>query len=125
MRRSFVTASRILLVIALVLVTYFSLTPTPPGGAFGNDKLAHLGSYVVLAFLMVMSFRVSANVFVSGSGLTILLVVYGALIESLQPYTGRSFDPLDMGMNALGAAAGAALGLAVRHLIARAEHRAE
>lgn len=125
MRRTFVTASRIALVVTLALVTYLSLTPTPPGALLGSDKIAHLASYVVLAFLMVMSFRVSTNLVVSGGGLTVLLVAYGALIETLQPYTGRSFDPTDMAMNALGAAAGAALGLAVRHLTTKTENPRE
>lgn len=125
MRRSIVTVSRILLVIALVGLTYYSLTPSAPGSPFGSDKVWHALAYAALAFLMVMSLRDAPAQIGRVLILALAVMAYGAAIEALQPYTGRSFDTADMLANVVGVVVGAGSGLVVRTVLERPHHRGD
>ncbi|HEX6141622.1 MAG TPA: cyclic nucleotide-binding domain-containing protein [Geminicoccaceae bacterium] len=78
------------------------------------DKLIHFAGYFVLALLFVLSLRPAL-------ALPVLLVLLGLgmVIEYLQIRTGRDFELADQLANALGIAAGACLGAAVRSLYRR------
>ena len=128
MRRSIVTVSRVLLVIALVGVTYYSLTPSAPGSPFGTDKMWHGLAYSALAFLMVMSLRDAPAQIGRVLILAVVVIAYGAAIEALQRYTGRSFDVADMLANVVGVVLGAGCGFVVRTVLERprgARHKAD
>jgi VanZ family protein len=51
----------------------------------------------------------------------VLAIAYGGLIELIQPLVGRSAESADLLAHALGALAGAGLGLALRRGLVRRE----
>jgi VanZ family protein len=84
---------------ALILLTLFSLIPKPPEvvrGLLVVDKLMHTLSYFFVALGFMLS-RKFPSVHIS-----IILAVYGTLIEVLQVFTGRRFDTADMLANFIG-----------------------
>ena len=89
----------------MAAVGVLSLLPAPDMG--GSDKLLHFLAYAAMSggFALLLSRwsrRLSA---------ALLVAFYGLLLEYLQGMTGyRMFDPADMLANAVGAAAGLALG---------------
>ena len=94
---------RLTLGLALVVVTYLSLTPQPPGlpDVPMSDKLAHFGTYAVLAFLVDASWP--------ERGFTrekwLALFTYGLLIELLQAQIpNRFFSIADLAANMAGVA---------------------
>ena len=91
-------------------IGYLSLTPLPqlpdiPGG----DKLHHLVAYALLAFLASLSRRNIKEI------LTILtaVIIYGGLIEMIQPYVNRYGEFNDFLANGAGAVLGVLLALGV------------
>lgn len=119
MPRPLVLTARVLLVGTLVLVTYFSLTPSPPTAPAGWDKAWHLAAYLTLAFLLVLSvptrrFRLKLALL-----LALATIAYGVLIELIQEATGRQLELADMGMDAIGAVIGAVTGIVFRRGIER------
>lgn len=83
----------------LLLLLYLSLSPkvveyTPPVPSF--DKGAHLSIYSFAAcyFLLLLPERKWK--------ILVVLTLYGITIELIQPYTGRSFELLDILFNSLG-----------------------
>lgn len=94
---------RLALGLLLVIVTYLSLTPQPPGlpDVPMSDKLAHFGIYIVLAFLVDASWP--------DQGFTrmkwLSLLIYGVLIELLQSQIpNRFFSIADLAANMAGVA---------------------
>lgn len=88
-----------------VPIAAFTLTPIPPGPPMlvGLDKVYHFLAFAVLVFpVIVTDTRRWAWV-------VPLAIVYGGLIELVQPYVGRSAEWLDFGANVSGVLAGAAL----------------
>ena len=124
MPRRLIHASRVLLVVTAVGVTWLSVVPRPPEAVGGSDKLAHLLAYATLGVLAGLSFasrltRVSAAIAVVAG-----LAAYGVAVEVVQQLTGRELDVADMVANA----AGAAVGVAVAFLVRRAfgsRHRSQ
>jgi len=99
-----------------LLLTYASLAPgsklpTIPdwSALFSPDKVAHFGAYAIFALLLSLlnSERGTRGILVA----VFLAVAYGALLEVLQAVmgTGRSFDPVDMVANFIGALLGGLL----------------
>jgi VanZ family protein len=82
------------------LVCYASLFPVPqPKMTFNHiDKIEHFVSYGVLMLWFSQVLRGKQRFL-----LLMALITMGILIEFIQPYTGRMFDPLDMLANSLGA----------------------
>ena len=81
------------------------------------DKLLHMGSFCVLAALLVLSLPpkiIPALIGLAGCGVG---------IEYIQQVVGRSFDWEDVLANAIGIAVGAGIGLAIRgvHAYVRAD----
>jgi VanZ family protein len=82
----------------LVVVLYFSLVPRPPVPDLRfshQDKLYHLICYSFLGHYF-------AQIIADNKSCFIFLFLYSLFIELLQPYTGRSFELLDLVFNAFG-----------------------
>lgn len=77
-----------LLIIALALTTWSTLTPSPiPLPGAGGDKVAHAGAFLVLAFLADAAWPGRAL----GWKALALLAVYGAGIEIAQGFVPNRF----------------------------------
>lgn len=94
---------RLTLGLALVIVTLFALTPQPPSlpPVPLADKWAHLATYLVLAFLVDVSWPERGF----GPAKWGFLLAYGILIELLQSQIpNRLFSLADVVANAAGIA---------------------
>jgi VanZ family protein len=95
----------------LAIITLLSLVPLPEfPGPKGSDKAHHLIAYVAL------SFPVAAR---GGARWLVILpffILWGGLIELLQPYVNRHAEWLDFAVNSLGVGLGALLGMLARRL---------
>ena len=113
--------ARLSLCVWLALIVVGSLIPgrliaAAPGAVrallfLGVDKVGHGVAYAVLCPLLIWAsapLRWRTRLIGSAVG----AVLFGALIEVLQPLTGRSCDLADVGFNALGVLA-ALLGIAL------------
>ena len=69
----------------------------------GLDKIAHLGEYAVMAWLLLRSFRAAGrrHPYRSGLALTLLIAVLDEWHQAWIP--GRQPDPLDLAADAVGA----------------------
>ncbi|MDH3637472.1 MAG: VanZ family protein [Gammaproteobacteria bacterium] len=94
---------RIALGLALILVTHLTTTAHAyPGTDTVNDKLAHVVTFLVLAFLADFSFPRSEF----GSVKVLSLLVYGLGIEIVQYFLPeRTFSLFDLAGDGLGLAA--------------------
>ncbi len=91
------------LTLALVIAV-LTLAPMPSGGPPGSDKLYHALAFGALAFpLPLVRPRMAIYVF-------LCVLVYGGVIELIQPYFGRSAEWADFWADGLGAALGATAG---------------
>jgi len=92
--RTSVLIFRVLLVLSLLLITYLVTTElNHPIMTSMNDKLGHILTFVILAFLLDYSFP--ANSF--NLSKIFPLLVYGMLIEVIQYFLPhRTFSLLDM-----------------------------
>ena len=91
--------ARVLLVLAIGVILWLALHPSPPISGLQLDKLNHLAAFFVLALLAEYAFP-SATV----SALKLLpLLGFGLLIEVLQYWVGyRYFEWLDVAADAAG-----------------------
>ncbi|WP_323036133.1 VanZ family protein [Pararhodobacter sp.] len=91
-------------VIALVIAA-LTLSPMPPGvfAVNGIDKAYHFAAFACLIFPLIVTD--SRRWFWAVP----LMVLYGGMIELIQPTVGRSGEWLDFGANVTGVLAGAAL----------------
>ena len=88
-----------MLALAVLIMTWQSLTPAPLGADSVNDKLAHFLAFVVLAFLADAGWEDGQF----GPAPMALLAGYGALIEILQSFVaGRTASLADLGADILG-----------------------
>ena len=77
------------------------------------DFLMHFAAWAVLSFLTSIAVRGRARSPIRIAALaSIGAIVFGVLIETLQPLTGRTSDVVDLAADAIGAIAGAVLGAA-------------
>lgn len=103
-----------LALVCLLAISYLSLTPLPePLVLAGSDKLQHLIAYSALAFLAVVSRKTTKATVI----MLIAVIVYGGLIELIQPYVNRSGDFIDFLANIGGAILGGLLARSVGRLI--------
>ncbi len=95
---------RVLLILALVLVTYASLAPSSGGALFvGVDKLGHCLAYACLYFLASLAFPGA----VCNAPIHLALLGFGVLIEGLQAQTAyRTMEAADVLANMAGAGLG-------------------
>ncbi|MDO5736483.1 MAG: VanZ family protein [Propionibacteriaceae bacterium] len=108
-------ATRWAMVMTVVLAAVIAfLTLRPPietGMPAGSDKLYHFIAFAALSFpLALVRPRWSA-------GLLVLFTAYGAAIEIIQPYMGRSGEWADLLADVTGILGGIAAGLLIRHLL--------
>ena len=81
-----------------------------PVGPQGVDKLYHMVAFAALIFPTAMLWPKSCLRF------GCLAILYGGLIEAIQPIFGRSADMSDFWADGLGVAMGIFLGLAARRI---------
>jgi hypothetical protein len=91
--------AQVLLVLAIGVILWLALHPSPPISGLQLDKLNHLAAFFVLALLTEYAFP-SATV----SALKLLpLLGFGLLIEVLQHWVGyRYFEWLDLAADGSG-----------------------
>ncbi|MDB3978020.1 VanZ family protein [Pseudomonadales bacterium] len=91
--------AQVLLVLAIGVILWLALHPSPPISGLQLDKLNHLAAFFVLALLTEYAFP-SAKI----SALKLLpLLGFGLLIEVLQYWVGyRYFEWLDVAADAAG-----------------------
>jgi hypothetical protein len=72
------------------------------------DKIIHLFLFLILSFLWHQYLVVKHENIrkLNIIGLFIIVVLYGIMLEYIQLWTGRDFDPLDMMANTAGALTG-------------------
>jgi VanZ family protein len=91
--------AKILLVLAIGVILWLALHPSPPISGLQLDKLNHLAAFFVLALLTEYAFpsaTISAQKLLS-------LLGFGLLIEVLQYWVGyRYFEWLDVAADAAG-----------------------
>lgn len=103
-------ASTLVIAAAIGILTLMPARAIPPG-LWGSDKLAHLLAFLALVFPTALLWpRVSAAV-------GLLAVVYGGVLEIIQPYAGRSAEFSDLVADGTGIGLGIVLGLSARRLI--------
>ena len=93
------------------IVAYLSLSPieTVPDLKV-SDKLEHFAAYTLLGLLCTLS----RKSFLSFGSTLLLVLVYGGLIELIQPYVNRFMEFGDFAANTLGAVCGGAVAYALR-----------
>ena len=97
------------LVVGIATLTPQEYMPSAPGG----DKLHHFLAFGALAFPMAFARPRAAIWFV------LVVSLYGALIELIQPHVGRHGDVMDAIANAGGAICGSVLGAASNRWLLR------
>ncbi len=98
--------------ICFMLITYLSLAPRPEAlSSELGDKFDHVLGYTVLSFLCCYGRRRDRSLLYGG----LILVVYGGLIELVQPHFNRTGDGLDFVANA----SGCIIGVGITYLIRR------
>ncbi len=98
-----------------LLIGVLTLSPTVamPQSHLLNDKVAHVLAFMALVFpTAVLWPRVTVWVCLAA-------VVYGGLIEAIQPYTGRSAELADLLADSGGVVLGTFLGLLTRLALTR------
>jgi VanZ family protein len=114
---AFLTPRRALAVTLLIAAIIAVLTLMPPGAAAldvpGGDKLHHLLAFAALAFPVALSQprHVPAAL--------IAIMLFGGIIELVQPRFGRSAELTDFLADAAGALIGSATGLGLRRMLLR------
>lgn len=113
------TYSILLTVAGVIVATVLFLSPAIPGGAPKiNDKLAHGIVFFALALPCLVAGWPARRWVIAG------LVVYGGLIELVQPLAGRSRDLGDMLANLAGISAAILLAPILRRILPRRLRRA-
>lgn len=91
------------------LIAWGELTPSPPNldAVLGWDKLEHFIAYFGLASMatLVIGLRPKLALAILG------VILFGAVLEILQQFTGRDPELLDFAANTIGAFAGLGAGL--------------
>jgi fumarate hydratase subunit alpha len=106
-KRRVAKLSSLLVIVAIVVL---SLLPSKEVSALVTplpfaDKGAHFIAYAVASWLLILAFGRERTLFVF-----IVTSLLGLLIEVIQPHFGRTFDPLDLVVNCVGALFGVFLG---------------
>jgi VanZ family protein len=106
------TPSLLLSVVLAATIAALTLMPqaSMPVGPQGVDKLYHMVAFAALIFPTAMLRPKSCLRF------GCLAIVYGGIIEAIQPVFGRSADMSDFWADGLGVAMGIFLGLAARRI---------
>ena len=97
-----------------LLIGYFALIP-PTNRALPvpSDKVMHAFAFAVLVLPMSIMFARKALLILAAA------VAYGALIEIVQPITGRMFEIADIWADGVGACIGIGLGAVLAGVVRR------
>ena len=87
-----------------MMIAALTLAPMPAGGSSGSDKLYHFVAFASLAVPLPLVRPRLAIWVVLG------VIVYGGLIELIQPVVGRQAEWLDLVADTVGAVVGAMTG---------------
>ncbi len=116
-KRRMSSRSLLTLIIAALLCVAIGIGTLLPTGALpaapGSDKMQHFGAFALVAALITL-LRAGWIVPVA-----LILMVYGGLIELIQPYVGRSREFGDFIAGSLGVLAGSVSALLVHQLASR------
>lgn len=104
---------RALLLVTAVAILILSLIPKAPNPISGipySDKLEHIAAYTLLAFLLALNIAIKIkSKYYTILSTVVICILYGAIIEFLQQYTGRSPELLDLIADLTGAGIGGML----------------
>lgn len=102
-------------VIVGAIIAIYTLFPveTPSDSFSGSDKVFHCIAFAALTFPSAFLYRRAIR------WIAPTAIMFGILIELIQPYVGRNGELADFYADALGATLGVALGLAASKLIIR------
>ena len=96
-------------IILLLLISLLSLYPIDsPSNVPGNDKFHHLIAYSLLSFPVSIQ---KPRFYIL---ICIFFIIFGGIIELIQPYFNRSLDFFDFLANTIGVLIGMLSGLLVR-----------
>ena len=97
-------------IVLAAVITYLTLTPPRPETSDGllSDKVYHVITFAALTFPGALLY-VSSLIWLIPATL-----VFGAALELVQPFVGRSAEMADLVADAVGVASGLALGLILR-----------
>lgn len=101
----FFSTSVLVVIIAILTLAPVSVPSTVPG----NDKIHHFIGFAALLIPCAFLYRRALYYILPGS------ILFGGMIELLQPYVNRNGDWADFGADATGALLGAAIGLILRY----------
>ncbi len=103
----------VVLVYSALLIVITLVPWSVTDGVSQADFLMHFAAWAVLSFLTSIAVRGRdrSPIRIAASA-SIGAIVFGVLIEILQPLTGRTADVADLAADAIGAIAGAVLGSA-------------
>ncbi|QJF51869.1 VanZ family protein [Roseobacter ponti] len=97
-----------------VLIGYFTLTPVNmPQGMPVSDKFWHVVAFAALTFPAALIYRRACR------WVAPLALLYGVVIELIQPHVGRSGELADVYADAFGALLGLALGMIFNEYLIR------
>lgn len=100
------------ILLALVSLLPGNQLPTIPDWSrlFSPDKVTHFGAYALFALLLSVCFSERGKIQNTVKAV-LFATTFGAFLEVLQAFagTGRSFDPVDMIANGIGALLGGVL----------------
>ncbi len=114
---------RLALIATMILaaaITWLTLTPSPPTPDLQHpmsDKIYHVFGFAALVIPTALLFKRSLIWIVP------LSVTFGAAIEIIQPYTGRSAEAMDFVANLIGVGIGITAGLATRAIVLKRTRR--
>jgi VanZ family protein len=95
-----------------VVIGFLTLTPaTMLPEVTGSDKTHHVVAFAALAFPCALLYRMSLYWLVPA------ILIFGTMIELVQPYVGRYGERADFYADFIGAIIGVSMGLALNHLI--------
>lgn len=114
-RRRIAVALTIFLAVVIGLLTLMPLET--PEVIPGSDKTHHVLGFAALAFPSAFLFPKLVR------WIAPLALAYGALIEVVQPYVGRTGDASDFWADAIGVLVGLGLGLAANSWVGRARRK--
>lgn len=96
--------------VLLVIIAILTLGPVTALNTIpGNDKIHHLTGFAALLVPCAFLYGRALYYILPGS------ILFGGMIELLQPYVNRNGEWADFGADAIGAMLGSAIGLALRY----------
>ena len=108
-KRACIISALIAVLIGTLSLSPLQTLPEVPG----TDKLHHLIAYLALALPTSLARVKSIKM------LAPLYVMYGGIIELIQPYVNRYGEILDFGMNTVGIVIASIIGIAVNIKVAK------